>query len=437
MGNINLKIPSEAEFANAFCNSLNERIEQKSGSDMAGISQQLNMSYQKLSNLRNNHKTLPPLQTVNNLLDYLGCSFESMIGGNVPGTNGSTYLEIFATFKFLLDKNLIVCDDYKIYYEDPNINQHPDDIYHGCFFNPGILYDIVMRYHELSRLLSDDLGLLGLWVSHSIERVPDHLFGVWDNKDLKSVISRRIVEISSLRQIRAKDLVDNLGLTQAAISQYRTGARVPPTYTLIKLARILGTSTDYLLGRSASFLGANSKQQVIQSLFALMDCGTICCKKVTRNGAAANEIMIADPILDTFCKRYAQYRNTVLALEKDAETKKSILNEWIAKNCADYHVSLLEQADFVNLEDLYQYNYYRDREYYRLSWDQDKNLPDILNRLLACYKELTGDHRLALNHTKAIRKRREQEDPLSSPCTDDFDEIFPQISFDTLHNPQN
>lgn len=46
------------------------------------------------------------------------------------------------------------------------------------------------------------------------------------------------------------DLSDACGITQSRISEFERGARVPETPTLIKLARALNCSTDYLLGLS-------------------------------------------------------------------------------------------------------------------------------------------------------------------------------------------
>lgn len=46
------------------------------------------------------------------------------------------------------------------------------------------------------------------------------------------------------------ELANELGLTSAAISAYERNLREPDLDTLCKIADFLGTSTDYLLGRS-------------------------------------------------------------------------------------------------------------------------------------------------------------------------------------------
>lgn len=78
MKNIYLELPSQEEYANRFCNSLNKLIDGKSNFEMKEISRQLHMGYQRLSELRNNHKTLPPVKTIDKILNlhaiFLGIS---------------------------------------------------------------------------------------------------------------------------------------------------------------------------------------------------------------------------------------------------------------------------------------------------------------------------------------------------------------------------
>ena len=59
-----------------------------------------------------------------------------------------------------------------------------------------------------------------------------------------------------LRALRLRDgltqwqLAERIGLTQAVISAYETGLRLPSYSILLKLAHIFQVTTDYLLGMS-------------------------------------------------------------------------------------------------------------------------------------------------------------------------------------------
>lgn len=52
-----------------------------------------------------------------------------------------------------------------------------------------------------------------------------------------------------LQGLTAKDIADDMGIAQQAMSFYKTGHCLPGTENLLKLADYFGVSTDYLLGR--------------------------------------------------------------------------------------------------------------------------------------------------------------------------------------------
>lgn len=60
-------------------------------------------------------------------------------------------------------------------------------------------------------------------------------------------ITRRITELLSKRNMSQKELAKSAGITEAAVSHYVKGDRVPRGVNLMKIARALGTTTDYLL----------------------------------------------------------------------------------------------------------------------------------------------------------------------------------------------
>lgn len=60
--------------------------------------------------------------------------------------------------------------------------------------------------------------------------------------------------MNNLKQARVKkgftqeDVSRNLGMSRGAYTNYELGKRDPDTETLVKLADLLGVTTDYLLG---------------------------------------------------------------------------------------------------------------------------------------------------------------------------------------------
>ena len=61
---------------------------------------------------------------------------------------------------------------------------------------------------------------------------------------------KRLKALREENGLTQKDLADKLSLTPKAISFYELGAREPSGEALINMAKILETSTDYLLGNT-------------------------------------------------------------------------------------------------------------------------------------------------------------------------------------------
>ena len=63
---------------------------------------------------------------------------------------------------------------------------------------------------------------------------------------------KRLKMLREEKGLTQKDLAEKLSLTPKAISFYELGYREPSGDALIRMAHILGTTTDYLLGNSTS-----------------------------------------------------------------------------------------------------------------------------------------------------------------------------------------
>ena len=60
-----------------------------------------------------------------------------------------------------------------------------------------------------------------------------------------------IRKIRESRGLRQYELADRMGVKQASVSAWESGAAMPSAANLIKLADILGCTVDALLGRAS------------------------------------------------------------------------------------------------------------------------------------------------------------------------------------------
>ncbi len=66
-----------------------------------------------------------------------------------------------------------------------------------------------------------------------------------------SVFSERISELMKNNRLSQKELAAKAGVTESAMSYYVKGERTPRSDVLTRLAKALGTTTDYLLGNTS------------------------------------------------------------------------------------------------------------------------------------------------------------------------------------------
>lgn len=86
------------------------------------------------------------------------------------------------------------------------------------------------------------------------------------------------------RNLSQDRLAKKVSVTRASIATYESGNRLPSLYVLVRLARALGVTTDYLLGVSsdkASFLdvsGLTPKQiEILDTLIEnFRECSDSC-----------------------------------------------------------------------------------------------------------------------------------------------------------------
>lgn len=80
-------------------------------------------------------------------------------------------------------------------------------------------------------------------------------------------VTNRILELLSEQKMTQKELAQMAEITESAISHYVKGDRVPRGVNLMKIARALGTTTDYLLGENEKS-DRESDLKVVKTLIA-------------------------------------------------------------------------------------------------------------------------------------------------------------------------
>ncbi len=80
-----------------------------------------------------------------------------------------------------------------------------------------------------------------------------------------SVFSERMSELMKSNGLSQKELAIKAGVTESAMSYYAKGERTPRSDVLTRIAKALGTTTDYLLG-NASEATLNSDSKDLQYL---------------------------------------------------------------------------------------------------------------------------------------------------------------------------
>ncbi|MCD8307284.1 MAG: helix-turn-helix domain-containing protein [Clostridia bacterium] len=93
----------------------------------------------------------------------------------------------------------------------------------------------------------------------------------------------RMTALLNSQNMTQKELAEKAGITEAAISHYIKGDRYPRSYVLSRIAAVLNTTTDYLIGatgendeianaktllaRNASTMTMRQKKEIMDILF--------------------------------------------------------------------------------------------------------------------------------------------------------------------------
>lgn len=76
------------------------------------------------------------------------------------------------------------------------------------------------------------------------------------------MIGKRVKELRMKKGLSQQELGNNIGVTKVSICGYENGTRLPNLEKLVKLAEVLETTTDYLLGREVSITNEETGKYV-------------------------------------------------------------------------------------------------------------------------------------------------------------------------------
>lgn len=66
----------------------------------------------------------------------------------------------------------------------------------------------------------------------------------------KKIFAERLIQLRNKKNLMAKDIANELGITKAAMSVYEAGKGLPTADKLAAIADYFNVSMDYLVGRS-------------------------------------------------------------------------------------------------------------------------------------------------------------------------------------------
>jgi len=76
------------------------------------------------------------------------------------------------------------------------------------------------------------------------------------------LVGKRIKDLRLERGLSQQELGKMINVTKVSICGYENGTRTPSLETFVILADILGTSTDYLLGREISVVSEDTNKYI-------------------------------------------------------------------------------------------------------------------------------------------------------------------------------
>lgn len=113
---------------------------------------------------------------------------------------------------------------------------------------------------------------------------------------------QKILMLREKQDITQKELADLVGITEATVSRYENDQRKPRGEILIKLAKVLNISTDYLLDENITYddITTNSNELSKKEIIDIEKAAEKMIKAIDNN----QELQFCDTIADDEDKAY-------------------------------------------------------------------------------------------------------------------------------------
>ena len=177
-----------------------------------------------------------------------------------------------------------------------------------------------------------------------------------EDKEVLEMFAKRLNEELENQKIIQQDFCKTVTIATGTLSQYRNGIRFPQAHILLKMADVLGVSTDYLLGKSKVKKYSNIE---LNKMFGFTD-NTIATLKAVSPKSSLNVLFDNDneDAVNYLLEEIQNYKDDLKALDiykkEDSDYKLKVGFMKVTKNI-DFAKFRMQQA-LQNLVDEYYKN---------------------------------------------------------------------------------
>lgn len=254
------------------------------------------------------------------LANYFHLSSDYLLGITDEQVNFGTYSDLFFFLKHMIDKGILNYGQCRL----PGTTSNSLNI-ETCALT-GKFKTLIAQYAQLERILFGDQEYLQSWEDITIKRLNAA------HEEVKNVFNNRYRELQDLRGISNVEMKELLSfrVAETMIDAFRKKSTSKPTYpgldALPYIAKILNTSTDYLLGLSNNRGFSVSEADIFTCLLYLYKNGYIAIWdtpdqldyqnlnengmprviKPTNDGFHDKEYCINETFMSAFCSLYLQ-----------------------------------------------------------------------------------------------------------------------------------
>ena len=112
-----------------------------------------------------------------------------------------------------------------------------------------------MHSHINLRRLTTNFKSSSLIYFEILHKILDYLynlnytFGKFGKEEFMDIVAKRLKELIKVNKLNQKQVAELVGVTEATMSRYLNGNRIPRPEVLSNLATVLNTTSDYILGK--------------------------------------------------------------------------------------------------------------------------------------------------------------------------------------------